>query len=76
MALITASSVGDKGHAALLNVLTAITAKMTDDTKLLVPFIRSKFNEKGELNTETLIAVENVLKSLILLIGTNREHES
>jgi len=71
VALITASSVGDKGHAALLNVLTAITAKMNDDTKLLVPFIRSKFNEKGELNTETLTTIENVLKSLIQLIETN-----
>ena len=76
VALITASSVGDKGHAALLNVLTAITAKMNYDTKLLVPFIRSKFNEKGELNAETLTAVENVLKSLITLIETNRGHKT
>lgn len=68
VALITASSVGDKGHASLLNTLTALTAKMNDDTKLLIPFIRSKFNEKGELNIETLAAVENVLKNLIKLI--------
>ena len=76
VALITASSVGDKGHAALLNVLTAITAKMNEDTKLLVPFIRSKFNEKGELNTETLTAVKNVLKSLIQLIQTSKEDDA
>ena len=75
VALITASSVGDKGHAALLNVLTAITAKMNEDTKLLIPFIRSKFNEKGELNAEILAAVESVLKSLIQLIETNKENE-
>jgi len=76
VALITASSVGDKGHAALLNVLTAITAKMTDDTKLLVPFIRSKFNEKGELNAETLAAVEMVLKNLVQLIETSKENDA
>jgi NAD(P)H-dependent FMN reductase len=76
VALITASSSGDKGHAALLNILTAITAKMNDDTKLLIPFIRSKFNEKGELNIETLIAVEKVLKNLIKLIETSKENEA
>ena len=76
VALITASSVGDKGHAALLNVLTALTAKMNEDTKLLIPFIRSKFNEKGELNSETLHAVENVLKSLLKLIKTSKENEA
>ena len=76
VALITASSVGDKCHAALLNVLTAITAKMNEDTKLLIPFIRSKFNEKGELNSETLAAVESVLKSLIQLIETSKENEA
>jgi NAD(P)H-dependent FMN reductase len=75
VALITASGIGEKAHAALLNVLTAITAKINDDTKLLVPFIRSKFNEKGELNTETLAAVENVLKKLVQLIETSKENE-
>jgi len=56
--------------------LTAITAKMTDDTKLLVPFIRSKFNEKGELNAETLAAVEMVLKNLVQLIETTKENDA
>lgn len=75
VALITASSVGDKGHASLLHTLTAITAKMNDDTKLLIPFIRSKFNEKGEIDTSTLGAMENVFKNLITLIETNCQDE-
>lgn len=75
VALITASSVGDKGHASLLQTLTAITAKMNDDTKLLIPFIRSKFNEKGEIDPSTLGAIENVFKNLIALIETNNQDE-
>jgi len=74
VALITASSVGDKAHAALLNVLNAITAKMNEGTKLLIPFIRSRFNEDGELNAETFTAVEMVLKSLVQLIETSKDN--
>lgn len=76
VALITASGIGEKAHAALLNVLTALTAKVTDNTKLLIQFIRSKFNEKGELNPETLTSVENVLKNLVQLIKKNKENEA
>ena len=75
VALITASSVGDKGHVSLLQTLTAITAKMNDDTKLLIPFIRSKFNEKGEPDPSTLDAIEKVVKNLIALIEINKQDE-
>ena len=70
LALITASSSGDKAHAALLHILTALSAKINDETKVLIPFIRSKFNDKGKLNTETLAAIENVLKNLVDLINS------
>ena len=76
LALITASSSGEKGHAALLHILTALSAKMTDDTKKLIPFIRSKFDEKGELNAETLAVVETVFKNLVHLIETSKENET
>lgn len=76
LALITASGIGEKAHAAMLHVLTAITAKMNDDTKLLIQFIRSKFNEKGDLNAETFAAVQNVLKSLVQLIKSSKENEA
>jgi len=72
VALITASSAGDKGHASLLQTLTALTAKMTDDTKLLISFIRSKFDEKGELSDRsTLKDIGKVINSLIQLIKSN-----
>jgi len=69
VALITASSKGDKGHASLLQTLTALTAKMTNDTTLLIPFIRSKFNEKGELSdSSTLNEIKKLINSFISLI--------
>lgn len=77
VALITASSAGDKAHASLLQTLTAITAKMTHDTKLLIPLIRSKFNENGELADEiTLNAIKKVINGLIHLIKSIVEENS
>lgn len=72
LALITASSSGEKGHAALLQTLTALSAKMTDDTKLLIPFIRAKFDANGELADDVFNAVKKVLDSLINLIKKHR----
>lgn len=64
-ALITASSVGEKGHQALLHTLAAIDADITDNAKLLIPFIRTKFDAEGKLKegdtTENLKAVANAL---------------
>lgn len=71
-ALITASSVGDKGHASLLQTLSALTATMTEETKLLIPFIRSKFNESGELDETTTQLLLKVLMALTGIIKQNR----
>jgi len=67
-ALITASSVGDKAHASLQQTLTALTATMNEETKLLIPFIRSKFTERGELDEATAQAVQKVLMALVELV--------
>ncbi len=74
VALITASSSGDKAHTALLHTLTALTAKMTDSTKLLIPFIRSKFNEKGQVSDVSMLGeIKKLINSLIQLIESSRE---
>ncbi|EHQ28166.1 NADPH-dependent FMN reductase [Mucilaginibacter paludis] len=66
VALITASSVGQNAHAALLLTLGAISAKVADDAKLLIPFIRTKVNSDGEvIDEEVLQALKMVLKALI-----------
>lgn len=71
VALITASSVGKHAHAALLLTLTAISAKMHDDAKLLAPFIRSKLNEKNEISDVALLSeVQKLINAFMMLITT------
>jgi chromate reductase len=55
LVLITAATGGEKAHAAFLNILTAISVKVPENGTLLVPFIRSKLNEKSEVADTALI---------------------
>ena len=62
IALITASSVGKKGHEALLHTLDALASKYTADQLLLISFIRSKMNAAGEIiDKETREAVNRLV---------------
>jgi chromate reductase len=47
--LITASSQGEKGHAALLLVLSAISARVVPDATLLISSVRSKVDNLGNI---------------------------
>ncbi len=49
VALITASSVGQKGHAALLETLKVIECNITDETQLLISFSKTKINDKSQI---------------------------
>ncbi len=70
LALVTAATGGDKAHAALLNTFTALSTNVTEDTSLLIPYIRAKMNPSGEItDAATLAAIERVLGSLIKLIS-------
>jgi NAD(P)H-dependent FMN reductase len=63
VALITASSVGSHAHAALLLTLGALSAKITDEATLLIPFIRSKMDADGNIvDTETERALRGLMK--------------
>jgi len=68
-ALITASTGGENAHEALLKTLGAIDASVTDDTKLLISFIRSKMDSEGniidEKTADSLKAVFNALLKTI-----------
>lgn len=69
LALITAASNGDKAHAAWLQIFSALSADIPANGALLIPFIRSKFNEKGEVSDiATKEAVLNTLQALIQTI--------
>ena len=68
-ALITASSVGEKGHASLLETLTVIEARMTEETKLLIPFAKTKINTDCKITDgETLVRVKTLVEVLDGLI--------
>jgi chromate reductase len=68
-ALITASSVGSNGHAALLLTLGAISANVPEYGKLLIPFVRTKVNGDGSItDTEILASLQKVLDALVAVI--------
>ena len=52
--LITASSQGEKGHAALILVLTAISSKLIHDATLLISFVRAKLDANGNIKDTAL----------------------
>jgi NAD(P)H-dependent FMN reductase len=66
VAIITASSSGEKAHAALLNIFTALGAKVNQDATLLISYIRTKVNAAGTVTDETTRnRLMNVLEALL-----------
>jgi chromate reductase, NAD(P)H dehydrogenase (quinone) len=72
VALITASSVGDKGHASLLNTLTALGTNIVEGGTLLISFIRAKLVGGQFTDKPTEEAVRNVVKALLAEIERQR----
>ena len=67
--IITASLGGEKGHAALLQIFTALSSKINDGATVLIPFIRTKLNEKGEVSDPvTIQSIHSVLNALLASI--------
>ena len=67
VALITASSVGDKAHASQQQTFIALGTQMINS--LLISYVRMKLNEKGEIIVgATLQAVQSLVDKLIGLV--------
>jgi chromate reductase len=65
VALITASLSGEKAHSSLLGTLLIIEARMTADTQLLIPFVKTKVNNECEITDhETLNSINKLIQSL------------
>ncbi|MEO8886865.1 MAG: NADPH-dependent FMN reductase [Mucilaginibacter sp.] len=65
VALITASLGGEHAHASLLLTLGALSAKLSDDTNLLIQFIRSKMDGDGNLkDEETKDKLQKLMKNM------------
>ncbi len=54
LALITASTGGQNAHAALLLILGALSANVLANATLLIPFIRSKMDNEGNITDEEI----------------------
>lgn len=65
VALITASSLGEKGHESLQHTLTAISARILPETTLLISFIRAKIKD-GKINDiDTKVALTNLVDAFV-----------
>lgn len=65
VALITASSVGEKGHRSLLETLHVIESDLPESSQLLVSFVKTKVKQGKIVDAATLEQVKGVMRSLI-----------
>jgi len=73
VALITASLSGLKGHAALLETLHVIEAKITAATGLIISFAKTKISTDCVITNEAVLAdVEKLIEALSLLMNDER----
>jgi len=69
VALITASSLGEKTHESLFLVLKTIEARLTENTALLISGARTKVNSEGRLaDAPTVEAINSLIESFLRLI--------
>jgi chromate reductase, NAD(P)H dehydrogenase (quinone) len=69
VALITASLSGEKAHHSLLGTLLIIEAHLTDETQLLIPYIKTKVTKDYKVTDQlTLASIHKLTKSLMRII--------
>jgi len=68
VALITASSLGQKGHASLLETLKVIEASMVPETQLLISFIKTKVKDDTIVDESVKTQVLELISALNALI--------
>ncbi|MEP6952140.1 MAG: NAD(P)H-dependent oxidoreductase [Ginsengibacter sp.] len=77
VALVTAATGGDKAHAALLLTLKALSSKAGERATLLIPFVRTKLNDTGEvINDEIVKSLTSVVNALVQTIMAQRDEKS
>ncbi|MBI3235560.1 MAG: hypothetical protein HYZ42_16225, partial [Bacteroidetes bacterium] len=73
VALITASSLGEKGHQSLLDTLKIIESDIPESSQLLISYIKTKLKDGQIIDIETLKQIEELIHSLIHSISTKKE---
>jgi NAD(P)H-dependent FMN reductase len=70
VALITASSMGEKAHASLLETLKIIECDIPENSQLLISFVKTKVSRDDKITDEaTLVQVKAVMHSLQAVIS-------
>ena len=73
VAAITASLSGQKAHLSLLSTLRVIEARVEDDMQLLIPFIKTKVNDRQEITDEaTLKEVKKTMDALVAALSSSK----
>jgi chromate reductase len=74
VAVVTAASGGDKAHAALLLILSALSSNVNSEATLLIPFIRTKVKNGEIVDPEVLKQLKHVIFSLVQTIEESSNH--
>ena len=65
VALITASSSGQKGHQSLLDTLKVIECDIPEASQLLISFVKTKIKDGKIVDAGTLVQVKKLVNSLL-----------
>ena len=69
-ALITATTIGEKGHASLLETLKIIDSTISNETQLLISLAKTKINANFEItNEKTLSELNNLISAFEKVIS-------
>jgi chromate reductase, NAD(P)H dehydrogenase (quinone) len=69
VALITASSQGEKGHRSLLETLLVIESNIPEESRLLISFVKTKIKGDEIVNETTKEEVNKVIESFMKGMG-------
>ncbi len=74
VALVTASTLGHKGHQALMETLKIIGSNITDDTQLVISAIKTKVAYDNKIiDTETYSSVTKLMSAFEALLNNDRK---
>jgi NAD(P)H-dependent FMN reductase len=68
VALITASTSGQKAHQSLLETLKVIECDINENTQLIIPFIKTKLKDDQIIDQQVMEKITTLVDSLIGLI--------
>jgi len=74
VALITASTSGQKGHQSLMETLKIIESNIPDSSQLLISFVKTKIKGDKITDVDTLEQVKQLIDSLTKTINTKTKN--